>query len=61
MCATPLSDSSKTDSVTLARAEIDYACIELSSGRPTRWPPQFREHYVSLPAVLAAVPELTPL
>jgi acyl-CoA thioester hydrolase len=24
---------------TLARAEIEYACIELSSGRASRWPP----------------------
>lgn len=31
---------------TLVRAEIDYACIELSSGRPARWPTEFRERYV---------------
>jgi acyl-CoA thioester hydrolase len=42
------------DSTTLARAEIDYACIELSSGRPTRWPPEFRESYIALPEVIAA-------
>ena len=42
------------DGVTLARAEVEYVCIELSSGRPTRWPPEFRECYVSLPEVLAA-------
>ncbi|MBC7983460.1 MAG: acyl-CoA thioesterase, partial [Candidatus Obscuribacterales bacterium] len=33
------------DGITLARAEIEYACIELSSGRPTRWPPEFYERY----------------
>jgi acyl-CoA thioester hydrolase len=45
----------KTDDVTLARAEIDYACIVLSSGKPTRWPPEFHAHYAALPAVLAAL------
>jgi acyl-CoA thioester hydrolase len=43
------------DGATLARAEIEYACIELSSGRPTRWPPEFRERYVALEEVLRAV------
>jgi len=50
-----------TDSTTLARAEIEYACIELSSGRPTRWPPEFRERYASLPAVVAAYADLPAL
>ena len=48
----------KSDAVTLARAEMEFACIELSSGRPVRWPPEFRAHYVSLPEVLAALPDL---
>ena len=47
--------------VTLARAEIEYACIQLSSGRPARWPAEFRESYVGLPAVIAAATELAPL
>jgi acyl-CoA thioester hydrolase len=42
------------DEITLARAEIEYACIELSSGKPMRWPPEFRERYVSIPEVAAA-------
>jgi acyl-CoA thioester hydrolase len=46
---------------TLARAEIEYACIELSSGRPTRWPPEFREHYVPLNEVSQASKALAPL
>jgi acyl-CoA thioester hydrolase len=46
---------------TLARAEIEYACIELSSGRPARWPPEFRERYVSLDEVVSANASLTPL
>jgi acyl-CoA thioester hydrolase len=51
----------RSDDTTLARAEIEYACIELSSGRPTRWPPEFRERYVSIPEVAAASAALTPL
>jgi acyl-CoA thioester hydrolase len=46
---------------TLARAEIEYACIELSSGRPARWPPEFRERYVALDEVVSANASLTPL
>jgi acyl-CoA thioester hydrolase len=49
------------DCATLARAEVEYACIELSTGRPTRWPPEFRERYVPLPVVAAAVGGLEPL
>jgi acyl-CoA thioester hydrolase len=49
------------DESTLARAEIEYACIELSSGRPMRWPPEFRERYVSIPEVAAASATLPPL
>lgn len=43
------------DGETLARAEINYACIELSSGRPVRWPVEFRERYVCRPEVLEAL------
>lgn len=39
---------------TLARAEIEYACVELSSGRPTRWPAEFNERYRVLEKVSAA-------
>jgi len=39
---------------TLARAEIEYACIELSSGRPMRWPSEFRDRYVTLTDVVLA-------
>ena len=49
------------DDATLARAEIEYACIELSSGRPMRWPPEFREHYVALLEVARAGETLAPL
>jgi acyl-CoA thioester hydrolase len=46
---------------TLARAEITYACIELSSGRPTRWPPEFRERYILRDDVVGAYARLAPL
>jgi acyl-CoA thioester hydrolase len=48
-----------SDGATLARAEVEYACIELSSGRPVRWPAEFNERYASTPAVLAALPALS--
>jgi acyl-CoA thioester hydrolase len=44
----------KADGVTLARAEIEYACIVLSSGKPSRWPAEFKA-YAALPDVLAAL------
>jgi acyl-CoA thioester hydrolase len=50
-----------SDGETLARAEIEYACIELSSGRPVRWPPEFRTRYVALPEVIAAVAASPPV
>jgi acyl-CoA thioester hydrolase len=46
---------------TLARADIEYACLELSTGRPARWPPQFRERYVPCADVARAGANLTPL
>jgi acyl-CoA thioester hydrolase len=46
------------DRETLARAEIEYACIELSSGRPVRWPKEFRERYVCTDAVASAAADL---
>ena len=49
------------DGATLARAEIEYACLELSSGRPARWPPEFRERYLCLAEVLQALPTLPAL
>ena len=49
------------DGATLARADIDYACIELSSGRPARWPPEFRERYVAQATVVLAETRLPAL
>ena len=49
------------DGVTLVRAEVEYVCIELSSGRPVRAPAEFRERYVALPDVSAAYAGLPPV
>ncbi len=35
-----------SDGQTLARAKVDYVCINLDSGRATRMPPQFAQCYV---------------
>jgi acyl-CoA thioester hydrolase len=51
----------EADGATLARAEIEYACIELSSGRPARWPPEFRERYECLDEVVRASETLAPV
>jgi acyl-CoA thioester hydrolase len=51
----------ESDRATLARAEIEYACIVLSSGRPARWPPEFRERYVALDDVVRAGESLAPV
>jgi acyl-CoA thioester hydrolase len=52
---------SEASTATLARAEIEYACIELSSGRAVRWPPEFRERYVALDEVMRAHATLAPI
>jgi acyl-CoA thioester hydrolase len=49
------------DRTTLLRAEIEYACIELSSGRPVRAPHEFRERYVPTAVTEAALAALAPL
>jgi acyl-CoA thioester hydrolase len=46
------------DGTTLARADIEYACIALTTGRPTRWPQEFRERYVAIDEVLRAAQAL---
>lgn len=49
------------DGATLARAEIEYACVELSTGRPSRWPPVFLERYVVIDAVANSYPLIPPV
>jgi acyl-CoA thioester hydrolase len=51
----------ESDGTTLARAEIEYACIVLSSGRPARWPPEFHERYVARGEVARAGETLAPI
>lgn len=50
-----------SDGVTLSRAEIEYVCIELSSGRPVRWPAEFHASYAVSAAVTQASKALAPL
>jgi acyl-CoA thioester hydrolase len=35
-----------SDGQTLARAKVDYVCINLDTGRATRMPPEFSRAYV---------------
>ncbi len=49
------------DGSCLLRAEIEYVCIELSTGRPTRLPVEFKERYAPSEAVIAAAARLPPL
>ena len=49
------------DGTTFARAQITYACIQLSTGRPVRWPPEFHAAYAPLASVAAAYPAIPPL
>ncbi len=37
------------DLATVMRAEIDYICINVASGRPSRMPPEFVQAYAVLP------------
>jgi acyl-CoA thioesterase FadM len=46
---------------TLARADIEYACIGLTSGRPARWPEEFRSRYVAIDEVVGAAEGLAPI
>jgi len=39
------------DGKLLFDAEVDYACISIESGRPKRFPPEFTERFIVLPAV----------
>jgi acyl-CoA thioester hydrolase len=50
-----------SDGATLARAEIEYACVELSTGRPSRWPTVFLERYIVIDEVANAYPALAPV
>ena len=49
------------DGATLVRAEVEYVCLELSSGRPARWPPEFRDGYVADADAVRASESLAPV
>lgn len=49
------------DGATLARAHVEYVCIQLSNGRPRPMPPEFRARYVELAETAAARTGLAPL
>ncbi len=51
----------RSDGETLMRAQVEYVCLELSSGRPTRSPQEFRDRYVPLAEVAAASASLAPI
>ena len=44
-----------SDAQTLLRGEVDYVCIEMSTGRPRRFPAAFKESYSVLPRVQAVL------
>ena len=44
-----------SDGRTLLRGDIDYVCIEISTGRPKRLPPRFLDAYVVLESVREAL------
>ncbi len=48
-----------SDGITLLRGEVRFACIEISSGKPRRLPPEFVAGYG--PVILNIDPEDTPL
>jgi acyl-CoA thioester hydrolase len=50
-----------SDGSTLARAEIDYVCLQLSTGKPTRFPREFIGKYAELPDLTPHVQALVPL
>ena len=43
------------DGATLLRGEIDYVCIQISTGQPRRFPSEFASAYAVLPSVAKAL------
>ena len=39
-------------------AEIDFFCLNLDTGKPCRFPPEFAEYYAALPEITAAYDSL---
>jgi acyl-CoA thioester hydrolase len=49
------------DGTTLVRAEIAYVCIQLSTGRPARWPAEFHAAYAPSAGIASAYALLAPI
>jgi len=47
------------DGTRMLEAEIDYVCLNLETGRPTRFPPEFSEHYRVAPQIAQALTALS--
>jgi acyl-CoA thioester hydrolase len=50
-----------SDGSTLARAEIEYVCLQLSTGKPVRFPREFVGKYAALPTIHPQYEQLKPL
>jgi len=48
-----------SDSTRLLEAELDYVCLNLETGRPTRFPTDFTERYRVDPAIAQALTAFT--
>jgi acyl-CoA thioester hydrolase len=46
------------DGARVLEAEIDFFCLNLDSGKPTRFPAEFTRCYAPLPAIIAAYSQL---
>ena len=46
------------DSARVLEAEIDFFCLNLDTGKPTRFPAQFSECYAPVPEIVAAYAQL---
>jgi acyl-CoA thioester hydrolase len=47
-----------TDGKRVLEAEIDYFCLNLDTGKPSRFPREFTELYVAMPEVIAGYANL---
>lgn len=53
-CSRRFEIARERDGVRAFEAEIDYFSLNLDTGRPSRFPPEFTKAYAPLPSVLAA-------
>jgi acyl-CoA thioester hydrolase len=48
------------DGKRVLEAEVDYFCLNLDTGKPSRFPREFANRYVAIPEVIAAYADLPP-